>query len=96
MAQAAGITIERNSSGDPVFAHIDLRKYGHVLSDFFTSQGIEVEMPPSGRPSENTVPCRMTADELRAEVIQSVKDARNGLGITVEQARARHPRLFTI
>ncbi|MDR3269652.1 MAG: hypothetical protein LBT83_11385 [Tannerella sp.] len=73
MAQAAKITIERNLSGDSVFAH--------------------VEIPPSGWHSENTVPCRMTADALRTEVIQSVKNARNGLGITIEQARARHPRL---
>ncbi|MDR1783271.1 MAG: hypothetical protein LBR13_03320 [Dysgonamonadaceae bacterium] len=34
-----------------------------------------------------------TLAELKAELRQSVKDASNGLGITLEQARARHPRL---
>jgi hypothetical protein len=34
-----------------------------------------------------------TLAELKAELRQSVKDADNGLGITLEQARARHPRL---
>jgi hypothetical protein len=36
-------------------------------------------------------PCHMTVDELKAEVRQSVEDAGNGLGITIEQARRRHP-----
>lgn len=38
-------------------------------------------------------PCSMTIDELKNEVRQSVKDAQNGLHITLEQARNRHPRL---
>ena len=38
-------------------------------------------------------PCLMTIDELRTELRQSVEDARNGLYITIEQARKRHPRL---
>ena len=40
-----------------------------------------------------TFPCSMTIDELKAEVMQSVEDAQNGLGITIEQARNRHPRI---
>ena len=46
MATAAGITIERNASGIPNFAHIDLLKYGTELKDFFSSKGIEVEKSP--------------------------------------------------
>ena len=38
-------------------------------------------------------PCRMSIDELKTELRQSIEDARNGLYITIEQARARHPRL---
>jgi hypothetical protein len=44
-------------------------------------------------PYNPALPCRMTIDELKAEVRQSVEDAGNGLGITLEQARMRHPRL---
>jgi hypothetical protein len=37
--------------------------------------------------------CSMTLDELKIELCQSVEDAQNGLYITIEQARSRHPRL---
>jgi hypothetical protein len=40
---------------------------------------------------EDNYPCRMTVEELRAEVRESVEDAKKGLGITVEQARSIHP-----
>jgi len=46
MATTTGITIERNASGIPNFAHIDLLKYGEELKDFFSSKGIEVEKSP--------------------------------------------------
>ena len=46
MATAAGIIIERNASGIPNFARIDLLKYGTELKDFFSSKGIEVEKSP--------------------------------------------------
>jgi hypothetical protein len=42
---------------------------------------------------DDDLPCRMTVEELRAEVRESVKDAEKGLGITVEQARTIHPRI---
>jgi hypothetical protein len=35
----------------------------------------------------------MTLAELKAEVRQSVADAQTGSGITLAEARARHPRL---
>jgi len=38
-------------------------------------------------------PCRMTIDELKTELYQSIEDAKNGLYITIEQARQRHLRL---
>ena len=38
------------------------------------------------------LPCCMTIDELKSEVMQSVEDAKNSSYITLEQARARHPR----
>ena len=38
-----GIIIDHNSKGVPVFAHIDLKKYGNELKGFFTSKGISVE-----------------------------------------------------
>ncbi|MDR2556233.1 MAG: hypothetical protein LBC49_00795 [Bacteroidales bacterium] len=41
----------------------------------------------------STMPCRMTESELNAEIRQSIKDADNGLGITISEARSRHPRL---
>ena len=34
-------------------------------------------------------PCRMTEAELRREVMQSVEDAENGLGVTLAEARKR-------
>jgi hypothetical protein len=50
------------------------------------------ETSPSLEWRPNVVqPCRMTVDELKTEVQQSVEDAANGLGITIEQARKRHP-----
>ena len=45
MKQAIGITIEHNARGIPMLAHIDLKKYGNELKDFFTSKGISVEEP---------------------------------------------------
>jgi hypothetical protein len=38
-------------------------------------------------------PCQMTVNELRTEVMASVEDAHKGLGISVDAARARHPRI---
>ena len=35
-------------------------------------------------------PCKMTEVEMRLEVMQSVKDAEKGLGITLADARKRH------
>jgi hypothetical protein len=39
------------------------------------------------------LPCQMTVAELRAEAEQSVLDAQNGWGISIEEARALHPRI---
>jgi len=41
-----GITIEHNASGIPAIAHIDLRRYGRELKDFFASKGVSVEKSP--------------------------------------------------
>jgi hypothetical protein len=47
MEQAAsGIVIERNLQGTPIFAHIDLRKYGNELKDFLSSKGVTTEESP--------------------------------------------------
>ena len=40
-----GITIKHNAEGIPTFAHIDLRKYGEELKNFFITKGISVESP---------------------------------------------------
>ena len=41
-----GIIIEHNSKGVPMLAHIDLKKYGNELRDFFASKGVLVEESP--------------------------------------------------
>jgi hypothetical protein len=41
--KTAGITIKHDAKGVPTFAHIDLRKYGTELKDFFSSKGVSVE-----------------------------------------------------
>ena len=41
--ETAGIKIECNAKGIPTFAHIDLRRYGEELKDFFISKGFSVE-----------------------------------------------------
>jgi hypothetical protein len=46
MTQVTGITIERNANGMPIYAHIDIRRYGDQLKDFFYSNGVEVEESP--------------------------------------------------
>ncbi|MDR1437393.1 MAG: hypothetical protein LBI65_04660 [Candidatus Symbiothrix sp.] len=46
MSQTIGIYIEHNVKGIPVFARIDLKKYGAELKDFFDSKGISVETSP--------------------------------------------------
>ena len=38
-------------------------------------------------------PCRMSLDELKSELCQSIEDAQRGVYFTIEQARKRHPRL---
>ena len=35
-------------------------------------------------------PCQMTETEMRYEVMQSIKDAEGGFGITLAEARKRH------
>ena len=39
---------------------------------------------------KNDYPCQMTEIEMRYEVMQSLKDAACGLGITINEARTRH------
>jgi hypothetical protein len=46
MTQTAGIYIEHNEKGIPVFARIDLKKYGSELREFFSTKGIEVVESP--------------------------------------------------
>jgi len=41
--QTAGIFIEHNAKGVPIFARIDLKKYGSELKDFFSEKGISIE-----------------------------------------------------
>lgn len=38
-------------------------------------------------------PCKMTVEELRNEVVESIEDVRKGLGVSIENARAKHPRM---
>ena len=40
-------------------------------------------------------PCQMSVSEMRYEVMQSVKDAQKGFGITLSEARRRQPK-FTL
>ncbi|GHT40881.1 hypothetical protein FACS189437_07090 [Bacteroidia bacterium] len=35
-------------------------------------------------------PCRMSVEELRYEVMQSVKDAKMGLGKSIEEVRVKY------
>jgi hypothetical protein len=44
--KTAGITIERNTRGEPTFARIDLKRHGDKLKDFFASNHIELEESP--------------------------------------------------
>jgi hypothetical protein len=44
--QTTGITIERNSRGEPAFARIDLKKHGDKLKDFFAANRIKFEDTP--------------------------------------------------
>jgi len=46
MLQTAGISIEHNAQGIPMFARIDLERYGAELRDFFSTKGISVETSP--------------------------------------------------
>jgi hypothetical protein len=46
MSQTAGIHIEHNAKGIPVFARIDLAKYGDKLKDFFSAEGVLIEKSP--------------------------------------------------
>jgi hypothetical protein len=39
-------TTERDLKGKPLYAHIDLKKYGKRLKAFFASEGIESEESP--------------------------------------------------
>jgi hypothetical protein len=41
--KTAGITIERNARGIPTFAHIDLKRHGDKLKDFFAANQVELE-----------------------------------------------------
>ena len=43
MNTVEGITIDRTSSGKPLYAHIDLRKYSRELTPFFLEKGIDLE-----------------------------------------------------
>jgi hypothetical protein len=47
MTQTAGIYIEHNAKGTPVFARIDLTKYGERLMPFFKEVGVAVEESPN-------------------------------------------------
>jgi hypothetical protein len=40
-----------------------------------------------------TPPCQFTIQELRTEVIESLKDFENGDYVTLERMREKHPRL---
>jgi|GEM_PF-6838905 len=42
MAQSEGIIIER-TRGRARYAHIDLKRYGEQLKEFFLSNGIEID-----------------------------------------------------
>jgi len=44
MAQVSGITIERTSTGRPVFARIDLRKHSDIIP-ILENKGAELEKP---------------------------------------------------
>jgi hypothetical protein len=46
MATISGVTIERNTSGEPMFARIDLSKYGKILKPFFKKIGMDIEAVP--------------------------------------------------
>lgn len=59
-----------------------------------TAESATIDFEPDVAYSDSLLvpPCLMTIDDLKTELRQSVKDARNGLYITIEQARKRHPR----
>jgi len=46
MAHTGGIIIEHYAKGTPTSAHIDFKKYGDKLKDFFASEGVSIEKSP--------------------------------------------------
>ncbi|GHT69083.1 hypothetical protein AGMMS50239_35290 [Bacteroidia bacterium] len=46
MERTLGVCIERNNKGIPIFAHVDLKKYGAEFREFLSIKGIEVEESP--------------------------------------------------
>ena len=69
----AGITIDRDAKGVPVVAHIDLRKYGNEMKEFFSSKGIVFEDSLSD--SEDDL---YFTPEMLAEIDQSLQQAMEG------------------
>ena len=49
MNQTAGIIIEKNALGIPSYAHIDIKKYGNQLKDFFLLNGVEINDIPNNQ-----------------------------------------------
>jgi hypothetical protein len=43
MAQVSGIKIEKSCNGTPLYARINLKKYGNELMPFLKEKGVELE-----------------------------------------------------
>ncbi|MDR2495538.1 MAG: hypothetical protein LBD21_00195 [Tannerellaceae bacterium] len=55
MREVKGITIERNSKGDPCSATINLEMYGEKLMPFFKEVGIDEDFSPYSRKYVNMI-----------------------------------------
>jgi hypothetical protein len=69
----SGITIDRDANGVPLVAHIDMRKYGNELKEFFMSKGIVFE--DSSFDSEDDL---YFTPEVLAEIDLSLQQAKEG------------------
>jgi hypothetical protein len=70
-----GINIYYNSAGTPVFAQIDMRKYGKELSSFFKKMNFSVESKSTIKTEKKARKKPLTG---MTATLQAVEDVENG------------------
>ena len=78
MARAAGITIERTMTGNPVSITFSLKKWGEILQNFFLEKGIDVPEDIL-EPNSTTVKAINTAEMDIVATLKSEDDIINYL-----------------